>query len=408
MNSERVIGIVRRVALCSAGVFAHLALAGGETYSLVPLTGMPAGAAVHRLNNAGQVSGVIPPSTLVRWEAGRAITTELDAVGVSVEGLSESGLVAGSAMFEVSPGDFAFRPFIWDPDTGGIDVLDSISPIFVAGVNDSRLLIGIAEDKYGFALDPNTEAFTPLVLDGIPKENIGALGGMGLNDQGIVVGSDVIFLDPPGFFAEVPYRWTAAAGIAPIATNPSSASGRAVDINESGVIAGTSKNEFFEDVLAVWTDDGATLTELGVPFGYFVISRVGGINNSGHIAFDVPNDFFGFTRSYIWDGEQFIDLTESLADPGVANIVNAWDINDSGDVLALVETIAGNQFMIVRPDAPPTHPADFDGDGDVDSTDLNVLLAAFGCTSSCASGDVDDDGDVDSADLNLLLAAFGL
>jgi hypothetical protein len=48
-------------------------------------------------------------------------------------------------------------------------------------------------------------------------------------------------------------------------------------------------------------------------------------------------------------------------------------------------------------------PADFDGDGDVDTADLLYLLAAWGSPD----GDVDGDGDTDTADLLALLAAWG-
>jgi hypothetical protein len=48
-------------------------------------------------------------------------------------------------------------------------------------------------------------------------------------------------------------------------------------------------------------------------------------------------------------------------------------------------------------------PADFDGDGDVDTADLLFLLAAW----DTAAGDTDNDGDTDTADLLALLAAWG-
>jgi len=48
-------------------------------------------------------------------------------------------------------------------------------------------------------------------------------------------------------------------------------------------------------------------------------------------------------------------------------------------------------------------PADFDGDGDVDTADLLHLLGAWGTPD----GDVDGDGDTDTSDLLALLAAWG-
>lgn len=60
---------------------------------------------------------------------------------------------------------------------------------------------------------------------------------------------------------------------------------------------------------------------------------------------------------------------------------------------------------------PPATPGDVDGDGDVDLTDLSLLLAAFGATSGAPEynpgADLNRDGVVDLADLALLLANFG-
>lgn len=51
--------------------------------------------------------------------------------------------------------------------------------------------------------------------------------------------------------------------------------------------------------------------------------------------------------------------------------------------------------------------ADLDRDGDVDSTDLAILLGDFGCLEGCGISDMNQDGVVDSTDLALLLGAFG-
>src|SRR5262249_32880652 len=54
-------------------------------------------------------------------------------------------------------------------------------------------------------------------------------------------------------------------------------------------------------------------------------------------------------------------------------------------------------------------PGDLDGDGDVDQSDLGLLLSGYGCkppTSPC-KGDVDGDGDTDQSDLGILLSHYG-
>ncbi len=52
-------------------------------------------------------------------------------------------------------------------------------------------------------------------------------------------------------------------------------------------------------------------------------------------------------------------------------------------------------------------PGDLDGDGDVDQSDLGLLLGDWGCTGGDCVGDVDGDGDTDQADLGALLANYG-
>jgi photosystem II stability/assembly factor-like uncharacterized protein len=51
---------------------------------------------------------------------------------------------------------------------------------------------------------------------------------------------------------------------------------------------------------------------------------------------------------------------------------------------------------------------DLDGDGDVDITDLGLLLGAYGCTGGFCFGDLDGDGDTDITDLMILLRYYGL
>lgn len=56
-------------------------------------------------------------------------------------------------------------------------------------------------------------------------------------------------------------------------------------------------------------------------------------------------------------------------------------------------------------DPPGAINPDRDGDCDVDSTDLNIVLTNIPCSGSCP-GDADGDGDTDSTDLNIILTSL--
>ncbi|MDY7109780.1 MAG: C25 family cysteine peptidase [Planctomycetota bacterium] len=63
----------------------------------------------------------------------------------------------------------------------------------------------------------------------------------------------------------------------------------------------------------------------------------------------------------------------------------------------------GNPSLALQ--VPQNCPGNFDGDDDVDTADLLILLGAWGTAGP--DGDVDEDGDVDTEDLLALLAAWG-
>jgi polyhydroxybutyrate depolymerase len=110
-----------------------------------------------------------------------------------------------------------------------------------------------------------------------------------------------------------------------------------------------------------------------------------------------------------------LDLDASI--PGDETVVTQYATEcDSGGSAELWTIVGGRhspelsenfsnlvlEFLLDHP-KPGDCPADFDGDGDVDTADLLHLLGAWGTSD----GDVDGDGDTDTADLLALLAAWG-
>lgn len=132
----------------------------------------------------------------------------------------------------------------------------------------------------------------------------------------------------------------------------------------------------------------------------------------------------GRVWSLAWDGASVSDVIEHTA-----------ELNDNGGTPAMdqitsfaedpfgelyISTEQGRVFKIVpaggivdknmngiADGCEEGDPADLNGDGTVDSTDLAVLLAAWGdCAAACVA-DINGDGEVDSGDLAELLAAWG-
>jgi hypothetical protein len=95
----------------------------------------------------------------------------------------------------------------------------------------------------------------------------------------------------------------------------------------------------------------------------------------------------------------------SLIDPadGAWTILGVGSINNSRAMLASGRPLGDAVTKLLR--LVPIRVEDLDGDGVVGSSDLGILLSAWGALGG--PGDINADGAVDSADLGQLLAAWG-
>lgn len=105
-----------------------------------------------------------------------------------------------------------------------------------------------------------------------------------------------------------------------------------------------------------------------------------------------------------------IDMLNNVLNSGVAgsgantNLIAMFDVDGDNDV-----DVDDRDELVEGAACLDTSYGDVDLDGDVDTTDANILASNLGTESGMgwADGDLDGDGDVDSIDENILAANFG-
>lgn len=124
--------------------------------------------------------------------------------------------------------------------------------------------------------------------------------------------------------------------------------------------------------------------------GFFVAANAflfGGVDRPLRVDTNHPGD-----RSWFFYAPEIDDVVDDLASAPFGTRMDNTEF-----------VIFPGAFMVRASGEPVGSPADLNGDGEVDSQDLAILLAAWGG----AGADLNDDGVTDSSDLAILLAAWG-
>jgi probable HAF family extracellular repeat protein len=147
----------------------------------------------------------------------------------------------------------------------------------------------------------------------------------GLNASGQVTGA---LLDLYGVADAQPYRWTPGAGSV-LLTGVCCGTAWGSDINDAGVIAGTSQTSFISGVRA-FRGVGTTMTKLDTLPGSTVEgdTRAYAINSSGQIVGDASTASY-HQHAVLWSP------TNAITDLGTlgGSFSSATDINDAGQVI---------------------------------------------------------------------------
>jgi len=336
--------------------------------------------------------------TVLPLPAGYQAGSALDA--------NTSGVIVGTVSTSTFPLDFG-EPAIWTPDgTGGytVAVLEQFatlpSPLggslainggAAVAVNDKGDIVGWSRFQ-GFGGGPATQFFA----DGSPVD----LRDLGFNatprdlsDSGFVVGDQTRLNLDSGDLLEFGVPSPLQPG------NVSFTNAIAYSVNDAGEMVVAA------NLASVPTENWLTYTYADVP-GYTRLNDA-----------QLPSRFVGFYDNnnrgdvsasggvYFAEEDTLVQGYASLLEPGSTNwTVDLGFINDSREVFTTGFDVGADTFAIIALTPINANPADLDGDGVVDASDLAALIAQWG---SSGSADLTGDGLVDASDLATLIAAWG-
>lgn len=384
--------------------------------------------------------GEVPPvvgEDAPRYTA-RLITPGISALNAAA--MNEAGDVVGTG----TTGSGAWVSF-----AGAPAVLLPLPPGaqfgFANDINDAGVIVGSVGPSSYPGLFGKAVAWIPDGFGEYTIQQFGTLPGHVSSDATAVnnVG-DIVGYSSNGTFRYA-VLFTGASGIQDLSStgvfDPS-------DVNDQRVLVDHS---YYTKRLDL---DTMIVENLGAPGPGYASSWGEAINESGQVAGNVINTWGGsncpshaarYTNGVGW---------EVLSGCGQAN--GAWDINDLGDVVMRLNlapyvtlqgvgtfriedlviadvghwyvingyglTINNSRQMAVPATNSVTNesgiilltlvvPGDTDGDGDVDLSDLGVVLAAYGTCGGdpgfAAAADLDQSGCVDLSDLGIVLANYG-
>lgn len=342
----------------------------------------------------------------------------------------------GHAAGRYSNGGDTARAFFWSPETGTylLPYPPGINDMIASGINDLDQVCGRMATSsppyrhFGFIWDRESGEYTTIELPAWATQ----IDAAAINNAGVIVGTLFSSWQVRAFRWQDGVFYDLAADLGVI-------SSQAYDVNERGEVCGeggpgTDQTAFYAHAQGitwlprpagfsncdawglsntgfftglgvcgpaptcvhglVWTSNA--VHDLAPPPGFGRVLMYD-VNDAGRAvggADRAPNG--GASHALVWQDGVLTDVN-TLTVPGTPLRTTAIDINESGQILA------GRSVL-----TPVWRAGDLTGDCHVAINDLVLVLTNFGSPrGSFPRGDVNSDGEVDLTDLAILLAHWG-
>ena len=411
---QRLRSVVRSVARPTtflAVVSALTAPGRAQSYTITDLGTLGGSfSRAYDINSAGQITGrsYMPSSVTAGflWEDGKMIN--IGSLGnetgeSSANGINDFAAICGSS----EPPDQQTHAFRWQ-DGRMVDLGT------LGGVGSRGYAINNLGDVTGRALPAGSSVNHAVMWIGEEIIDLGVLVpgydtyGFGINDLREVAG----------------WGWVAATGVKGFVWRDgfmcllpglSGEDSSAIAINDLGWIAGDSRAADGATHPVIWISKTAPvipIIDLGLP-QEFDFGFCHALNNVGVVVGTYWEAVPGWDNyniyPFIWEDGR-MQLLEDMIPPD-----SDWDlnfplgINDAGQIVGEGVPPGGDPEVQHAFLLTPVTPGDVDQDGDVDASDLLLLLIAWGPCADCGDcpADLDDDCAVGVGDLLILLANWG-
>ena len=291
------------------------------------------------------------------------------------------------------------HPFLWKRDTGmlDLDVLPGKNMGEATDINNYGTVVGYSGDSYwGWFRSFSWTASEGLSDLGSPPADYPYFAAYAINDQGNMAILNWNFYGPPfkaylytaGSYTEIgslgddasasqpmainranqiagscmtlsganhAFIWSSGSGMLDLGVLPGGTNSFANDLNDSGWVAGAS--EVSSGRRAFLWHPTAGMHDLGVLAAAFNSSTANGVNNLRQVVGQSPAAT-GIAHAVLWDADlQIVDLTTRVANlAGWANLDNAVDINDGGQITGTGQLISGARHAFLLDPIPVDAP----------------------------------------------------